>query len=86
MRDNADDAEYARRLVAHRVPELSEAEIAEALGESVWLDALAALGDVFDVLEERLAAIERSLTGSAVKDEAPTHVEAQAHHPRRVAA
>jgi hypothetical protein len=70
-----DDADCVRRLLAARVPELSEAEIAEALGESVWLDALAALGDVFGVLEERLATIEQSLTASAARDEAYDHVE-----------
>ena len=58
-----DEADRIRRLLAHRVPELSQAEIAEALGESVWLDALAAIGEVLDALEARLAALEENLTG-----------------------
>jgi hypothetical protein len=39
-----------------------------------------------DAIAERLDQIEESLTASAARVEAPVHVEAEAHHPRRVAA
>ena len=82
---NTVDADSVRRLIAHRVPELSADEIAAKLGESVWLDALKALGAVFDLIEERLGALE-SVTASIAAVEAHDHVEAEPHHPRRAAA
>jgi hypothetical protein len=63
-----DDSDHIRRVLAHRAPELSPSAIVEALGESVWLDAVAAIGEVLDALEE-------NLTGMAAKDEAPDYVE-----------
>jgi hypothetical protein len=45
------------------------------LGESVWLDAVAAIGEVLDALEGRLDQIEQGLTASAARDEAHDYVE-----------
>jgi hypothetical protein len=87
--NNDDDSDHdrIRRLLAHRVPELSLATIAGALGEGAWLNALEALGDVLEVMDARLAGLEHSLTAGAAEDEARDHVEdAEAYHRRRAAA
>jgi hypothetical protein len=83
---DADDADYARRLLAARVPELTEAQIAAAFAPGMSAELGELVLAVVDAMTERLDALEQSLTTSAAGDEAPTHVEVEAHHPRRVAA
>jgi hypothetical protein len=84
----ADDVDYVRQLLGHRVPELSEPEIIEALFENgVLADIAEAVGDVIEAMEARLDRIEEGLTASAasaatVEDQA----EVEAPRPRRVAA
>jgi hypothetical protein len=70
-----EDADRIRRLLAHRVPELSQGAIVEPLGESVWLDVVAAIGEVLGEMEAKLDAIGQHLTGTAARDEAPAYVE-----------
>jgi hypothetical protein len=67
-----DDADWVRRLLAARVPELSEAEIAEALLDGVLGDIIDAAGEA---IEARLDQIEQSLTASAARDEVSDYVE-----------
>ena len=75
MDDDDSDHDHIRRVLAHRAPELSPSAIVEALGESVWLEVVAAIGEVLDALEARLDQIEDSLTASAARDEAHDYVE-----------
>jgi hypothetical protein len=86
MDADADDADYARRLLAARVPELTEAQIAEALATGMSAEFAELVLALVDAVVERLDALEESLTGMSARNEAPMHVEAEAHHPRRIAA
>ena len=70
-----DDADWVRRLLAARVPELSEAEIAEALLDGVLGDIIDAAGEAIETIEARLDQIEQSLTASAARDEVSDYVE-----------
>jgi hypothetical protein len=57
-----DRADYAERLVAHRCPELADADLAQGLGkaETVPADVLDRVLDVLDVMEARLTRLERA--------------------------
>ena len=78
--DDADDANYARRLVAQRIPELSEDRIAAAFAPGMNAELGELVPAVLDAVAERLDHIEETLPVSA----ATTEIEAP--RPRRVAA
>lgn len=73
---DADDADYARRLLAARGPELTEAQIAEALATGMSAKFAELVLALVDALVERLDAVEESLTRMSAWNEAPMHVEA----------
>jgi hypothetical protein len=71
MRVMADVEDYARRLVAHRIPELSDVEIAEAFAPGMSAE----LGDlvlaVVDAIAERLDELEMKLDDSGYTSHPP---------------
>ena len=70
MGEDDADHDHIRRLLAARVPELSEAEIAEALLEGVLGGIVGATGEAIEAMESRLDQIEESLTPIGAMDEA----------------
>jgi hypothetical protein len=70
-RDDRDDirANFVRRLVRHRCPELSSVDLELAFGDSggsdpnasVLVEIADAVGDAISALEERLTELERGL-------------------------
>jgi hypothetical protein len=65
--DDADHADYVRRLVAHRVPELSDDEIAAAFATGMSAEVADLVLAVVDAIAERLDQIEEGLTASAAR-------------------
>lgn len=64
----SDDHDRVIRIIAARCPEVSRDDIAEAFAadlpvESIWIEISERVIDAIDALDERLAALERTING-----------------------
>jgi hypothetical protein len=62
--DEKNDEEYTRRLVAHRIPELNEDQIAAAFAAGMSAEVADLVLAVVDAIAERLDQLEMKLDDS----------------------